>query len=265
MFDLPPLTELTAPRVRNSPTSMRARLGVKSRLGHVHPVVDELIGEGLGQVDGQGQLVVESESTRFLAVERPGDVRRFYRVSHAVVSGLGEAPSEIEVHGNDLLKFLAMFPAMSAPATWTGEWETFTRDWAGPQGEEILFNKPRDLSGMQMVTVADGATIEGPAEDTIRQLISESLEAAFRVAGVSDNPPIQVSPVGSGAESPHVLIRPTDKPLWDEVVPVAMAAGVVVSASWWWPGDHSVEGLVLTRPTIVVHVQQAGEVVQHAT
>lgn len=265
MFDAPPMMTLSAPRIRNASTSMRATFGVQSRRGVVHDLVDELIAEGLGRVDEQGLLVPVSEPTRFLAIERPGGVRRVYRVSHSVARGQGDAPSEIEVHGNDLLKMLAMFPAMSAPTTWTGEWETFTRDWAGPEDEEILFDQPRDLSGMQMVTVADGATIEGPAEATIQRLIRESLEAAFRVAGVADDPPIVVNPAETGRESPHVLIRPTDKALWDEVIPVAMAAGVAVSARMWWPGDGPVEGMELSAPTVVIDVKQSEEVVPRET
>lgn len=260
LYDVPPVGDLSAPRIRNAPTSMRARFGVKSPLGFVHPVVDELIAEGLGQVDSQGQLVIVPHSTRFLAVERTDEVRRVFRVSHSVVSGLGRAPSAMEVHGNDLLKMLDMVPAMSAPLTWTGEWTTFTRDWAGPEGQEILFDKPRDLSGMQMVVVADGATIEGPAEPTIRRLIKESLEAAFRTAGKSGNPPVVVSPTGSGVTSPHVLIRPTDKKLWEEVAPIAMAAGVMVSARMWFPGDTPVPGLSLSLPTVVIDVKQSEEV-----
>lgn len=260
MFDAAPLRALSAPRMRNAPAALKAVFGIKSRRGIVHPIVDELIGEDLGRVTAQGALKVSSKETRFLAVERPGGVRRVYRVAYARAQGQGAAPAVLEVHGNDVLKYLSLFSAMSAPTTWTDNWTTFTRDWVGPEGQEILFNNPRDLTGMQMVTVADGATIEGPAESTIRRLISESLHASFRVAGVADDPPLVVSPTGSGVQSPHVLIRPTDQILWDEVAPVAAAAGVVITASMWWPGDPPEAGLDLVKPTIVVHIEQSEEV-----
>lgn len=260
LFDTPPMTNLQAPQFRNAPGSMRATFITQSPRGIVHPIVDELIGEGLGQIDAEGALQLSSNNTRFLAIERQGEARRVYRISHAVVSGLGDAPSILEVHGSGLLTMLSLFSAMSAPTTWGEEWTTFTRDWVGPEGQEITFEHPRDLMGMKMVTVADGATIEGPAEATIRRLISESLEASFRVAGVADDPPVVVSPTGSGAPSPHVLIRPTDQILWEEVAPVAAAAGVVISASMWWPGDAPVDGLNLDKPTVVIDVQQSEEV-----
>lgn len=260
LFDTPPMTNLQAPQFRNAPGSMRATFITQSSRGIVHPIVDELIGEGLGQIDAEGALQLSSSNTRFLAIERQGEARRVYRISHAVVSGLGDAPSILEVHGSGLLTMLSLFSAMSAPTTWGEEWTTFTRDWVGPEGQEITFEHPRDLMGMKMVTVADGATIEGPAETTIRRLISESLEASFRVAGVADDPPIVVNPTGSGAPSPHVLIRPTDQILWEEVAPVAAAAGVVISASMWWPGDTPVVGLNLDKPTVVIDVQQSEEV-----
>lgn len=260
LFDAPPMTNLSAPQFRNAPGSLRATFSTQSPRGIIHPIIDELIGEGLGQVDAEGALQISSEHTRFLAFERAGGARRVYRVSHSVVSGLGEAPSLIEVHGNDLLKMLSLFSAMSAPTTWGDQWTTFTRDWVGPEGQEITFEHPRDLMGMKMVTVADGATIEGPAEPTIRRLISESLEASFRVAGVADDPPIVVNPAGSGVPSPRVLIRPTDQILWEEVAPVAAAAGVVISASMWWPGDPAVSGLSLDKPTVIIDVKQSEEV-----
>lgn len=260
MFDAPPLMSLSAPKIRNSPAAVKAVFGIRSRRGVVHAMVDELVGEDLGRVTAEGALKVSAKATRFVAVERPGGVRRVYRVAYSRVQGQGTAPVLLEVHGNDLVKFLSLFSAMSAPTTWTDNWTTFTRDWVGPEGQEIVFNQPRDLTGMKMVTVADGATVEGPAEATIRRVISESLKASFRVAGVVDDPPIVVSPVGSGVVSPHVLIRPTDQILWDEVAPVAAAAGVVITASMWLPGDQLETDLDLDKPTIVVHVRQSEEV-----
>lgn len=260
MMEAPPLIDLAAPRMRNAPAEVRATFSGKSRRGHVHPMVDELIAEGIGIVDDQGQLVVIPDETRFLAFERTGKTRRVFRVTHCVARDLDPSPAELVVYGVDMTKLLALVPSMSAPMTWTGEWTTFTRDWVGPEGEEILFDQPRDLAGMQMVTVADGATVEGPAEETIRRLVAESLEAMFRVVGVEEDPPIVVDPTETGVPSPRVLIRPTDGPLLEEIMPTAMAAGVVIGAWMWWPGDDPVADLDLSQPTVVVDVRQTVEV-----
>lgn len=260
MLEAPPVVSLSAPEVRGVPGELMAEFSVQSPRGHVHPMVDDLIADGLGRVDAQGQLDVVSDATRFISIELPAEVRRTYRVTHCVASGLGDAPSRLVVHGVDMLKLLDLVPAISAPLSWVGEWTTFTRDWAGPENTGITFDKPRDLAGMQMVTVADGATVEGPAEDTIRRVVTESLAAAFRVAGVATDPPIVVDPAGSGVPSPHVLIRPTDGPLLSEIMPVALAAGVVISARMWWPGDDPVPGLVMASPTVVVEIRQTVEV-----
>lgn len=260
LMTLPPPQSLTAPETRLAPQSVKATFGVRSRSGVVHPIVDELVAEQLGQTDAQGQLVSAVDRTRFLVVERPGIPRRAFKITHAVASGTGHAPAQLAVHGTDMLRMLSDIPAMSAPTTWTGEWTTFTRDWAGPEDQGILFDQPRDLAGIKLVTVADGATIEGPAEATIRRLITESLAAAFRVAGVDDHP-VQVVPTPTGKTSPNIMIRPTDKPLWEEIAALCLAAGVRVSATMWWPTDPQPPGLALTLPTVVVRVEQVQEVI----
>lgn len=259
MHDLPPTMELTAPETRLAPQSLQVKIAARSRAGVTNPVVDELIAADLGRVDTQGQLIPANNKTRFIVVERPGVPRRAYTVTHAVAEGIGVAPAVLTIHGTDMLRLLSGIPAMSAPTTWTGEWTTFTRDWAGPENQGITFSTPRDLAGMKLVTVADGATIEGPAEDTIRRLVTESLTAAFRVAGVTDHP-IQVVPTPTGVPSPRVLIRPTDKPLWEEIAPIALASGVRITATMWWPGDPVPTGLTLTQPTVIVRVEQVQEV-----
>lgn len=259
LIDLPPVVSMVAPEARNSPSSLELTIVCRSNQGIVHPIVDELIAEKLGALDNEGQLVPVNDKTRFIAIERAG-IRRVYWVTHSVARGESDAPATLTVHGVDLLKMLSWFPAMSAPLSWKYAFRRFTRDWVGPENTTVQFSKPRDLAGMQMVTAADGATLEGPAEETIRRLISESLVAAFRVAGITDDLPIQVNPRTSGVPSPRILLRPTDGPLWEEIAQPAAAAGVHVSAVMWWPHDAPIPGLALTQPTVVITVSQRMEV-----
>ena len=207
----------------------------------------------------EGRLVPVADRTRFVAIERAGVPRRVYWVTHTVARGDADAPATLTIHGVGLTKLLSRFPAMSAPTTWQQSFRRFERDWVGPENTKVAFSRPRELAGMKMVTVADGATLDGPAETTIRRLIAESLAAAFRVAGITTDPPIQVLTTPTGRSSPRILLRPTDGPLLEEIAQPAAAAGVIITARMWWPGDPQVTGLALSLPTVVVAVEQAKE------
>lgn len=270
LMDCPPVVSLSAPQTRNASTSLRMQLAVKSPAGVVHPVCDELLAEGITDagnqwvnLDSEGRVLAAAlDATRFVLLEWPGGVRRVYRVTHTVAEGGLDTPSTIEVNGVDLLKMLSLIPGFSAPLTVSGEWKTFTRDWAGPENTGVTFSKPRDLQDMKMVTVADGVTIEGDAESVIRRLVSESLAAAWKAIGpeVVADPPMVVDPAGSGLASPHLLLRPTDRPLLEEVAGQAATAGVSITADMWLPGDSPVSGLSLAKPTVVVRILQTVEV-----
>lgn len=258
LFDCPPGIDATAPRTRGAITSGRWQFPCRAPGGVVHPIVDELVAEGLSRVDRVGQLVPVMGKTRWLIVERQGAKRRAYRLTHTSGHGDGDAPSVIEAHGEDLLSLLNRVPAFSAPTSITGRFTEFKRDWIGDEETEIFYAKPRDLQDMKMLTVADGATIDGPAEDVIRRIIDTSLETAFKATGKTRS--ILVNPAESGLESPYLALTVEDGYLWDTLGAVALQAGVGVSVDWWWPGDEPVEGLDLSGPRMIVTVAQRQEV-----
>lgn len=269
LMDCPPVVTMTAPQTKNAPTSLRMQLSVRALDGSVHPICDELVAQGLSSargswldLDAEGKALTTSlDASRYVLVERE-DVRRVYQVTHVAAEAGRELPSMIEINGVDLLKKLALVPCFSAPTTVSGKWTTFTRDWAGPENVGVMFSKPRDLQDFKLVTVADGATVDGDAETVIRRLVSESLEATWKAMGpeVEKAPPMVVDPTPSGVKSPYILIRPTDRPVLEEVSAQAMASGIALNVDLWLPGDAPVAGLGLVGPTMVVRVQQTLEV-----
>lgn len=259
LMDLPPVASMVAPETRNDPGSLELTVLCRSSRGIIHPAVTELVAKQLGVLSPEGKLVPVADQTRFVAIERAGVPRRVYWVTHTVARGDADAPATLTIHGVGLTKLLSRFPAMSAPTTWQQSFKRFERDWVGPENTKFTFSQPRELAGMKLVTVADGATLDGPAEATIRRLITESLAAAFRVAGIIKNLPIQVAATPTGRPSPRILLRPTDGPLLEEIAQPAAAAGVIITARMWWPGDPPVTGLALSLPTVVVAVEQAKE------
>lgn len=260
LMDLPPVVSMVAPEARNDPGSLELTVLCRSSRGIIHPVVTELIAKQLGMLSPEGKLVPVADRTRFVAIERAGVPRRVYWVTHTVARGDADAPATLTIHGVGLTKLLSRFPAISAPTTWQQSFKRFERDWVGPENTKVTFSRPRELAGMKMVTVADGATLDGPAEVTIRRLVAESLAAAFRVAGITKDLPIQVATTPTGRPSPRILLRPTDGPLLEEIAQPAAAAGVIITAQMWWPGDPPIVGLTLALPTVVVMVEQAKEV-----
>lgn len=260
LMDLPPVVSMVAPEARNDPGSLELTVLCRSTRGIIHPVVTELVAEQLGVLSPEGKLVPVADRTRFVAIERERVPRRVFWATHTVARGDAEAPATLTIHGVGLTKLLSRFPAMSAPTTWRSLFKRFERDWVGPENTKVVFSRPRDLAGMKMVTVADGATLDGPAEATIRRLIAESLDAAFRVAGITKDLPIQVATTPTGRPSPRILLRPTDGPLLEEIAQPAAAAGVIITARMWWPGDPQATGLTLALPTVVVTVEQSKEV-----
>ena len=259
LMDLPPVVSMVAPEARNDPGSLELTVLCRSNRGIIHPVVTELVAEQLGVLSPEGKLVPVADRTRFVAIEREGVPRRVFWATHTVARGDADAPVTLTIHGVGLTKLLSRFPAMSAATTWRSLFKRFERDWVGPENTKVVFSRPRELAGMKMVTVADGATLDGPAEATIRRLIAESLAATFRVAGIAEDLPIQVVTTPTGRPSPRILLRPTDGPLLEEIAQPAAAAGVIITARMWWPGDPPIAGLALSLPTVVVAVEQAKE------
>lgn len=249
--NLPQLLSMSAPEVRYEPSSLTLSLRIRSASGVVHQVVDELIADGFG-VDTEGALVPVTDRARFIMLERPGntpDVRRVFRVVSATLAGGAEGPSTLQVAGVELLDMLSGIPCPSVLESWTGHWILADRDWAGP------WSGSRLIQDIKFATVATGFTESGPAEATIRQLITDSLGTVFLAAGLAGDPPIVVDMTPSGRPSPTVVIRRTDESIWSTVAAHAAAAGVRISAHMWLPGDTwGPPGL--SKPTVVVMVEQ---------
>ncbi|WP_235504367.1 hypothetical protein [Corynebacterium ulcerans] len=108
MMDLPPVMEMRMPEATNDPASGMVKLRVQSASGIVHPVIHQLIADGLGKTDDVGRLVPLSEATRFIAIERAG-ARCVFRVEFAVAEGGAGAPSTLEVHVHDMIRFYRAF------------------------------------------------------------------------------------------------------------------------------------------------------------
>ncbi|AKK05247.1 hypothetical protein CMUST_15695 (plasmid) [Corynebacterium mustelae] len=257
LFDCPEPMEATAPSTKNAPADGAFSFPIRSPRGVVHPIATELLSDRLGRTDAQGRLTVIPDRPLFIGFKRRGCPLVFFEVTHAVAEGEGEVPSTLQVNVVSLLNVFRRIPAMSAPTSWTGVWHTFERDWVGPADAAVTFKKPRDLQDIKLVTVADGVTIEGPADVAITRLVQESVTAAFKAMGVADDV-IHVVPVNSPApSSPHVLIRPTDQSLWETCGALAQSAGVLLSAHMTVPGEDSHPlDRSFAKPTLVVRAQQ---------
>lgn len=254
--DMPPATAMNAPATRLEPGSFTMTVPLVGKNGTTHRVADELIADGIS-TDSTGALVPDLRSTRFIAFEREGetrDSRRTFKVGFPKSDGSTRfGPETMTLDGMSELDLLGGLIAPSDPDTWDNVWILSDRDWAGP------WSKERWISDIKTAAVATGFTLAGPAESTIRELISRSLAACYRIDGITsvELHPIRVSPLGTGLASPNVVLRPSDDTILNTVVNHAAAAGVRISAHMWMPGDTWQHGIPnLSLPTVVVFVEQ---------
>lgn len=257
LFTCPLPVEFKAPATRGSPVAGRFLFSVISDEGLLHPLADELIAD-FG-VTRNGALVPSTGATRYVVVEFAGGVRRFYRVSHSVARGQGPSPSLLEANGSDGLSMLNRLIAFSSPPRVGTEFKRFTRDWVGDQAMCQLYDTPRELSDWKMSTVADGATLDGPAVEVLATVIRSSVETAFRVWGKPQS--WHVTSASTGVKSPYIAYTADDNYLWDSVGAIALQAGVGVNMRLWWPGDTQPPGVAVSdRPQFVIDVIQTQEV-----
>ncbi|CAB0542467.1 hypothetical protein [Corynebacterium diphtheriae] len=251
IVDMPAPVSIDAPITRMTPSSCKAVF--KTRVdGHIHPMVDYLIAENLAKVDEQGQLIAAAQDAVFLAIEVAQGIRNVYKGVFTVALGDQESPTLLEFNGVCEIQWtLGALPCPSAPYSWTGKWVDLNQDWAGK------WSKTRTMADIKVAEVADGFTLSGAADTTIGKLISQSLQAInTMLKSKGRSLPIAVKPVTSNPTSPQLVIRPTDRFIWDEISDLALAAGVTVKCKTWWPSDPPVPGLDLKEPIVVIEITQ---------
>ena len=197
-------------------------------------VLDDLVGDGLGEVDAEGRLVPHSGQTRLLVLVRAGE-RRAATVTHSVVSGVS-VPSQIVVHGVDLLDGLSTWPCPSIPAVWeSAEFSEWSTDASGEQ-----YATKRDLAQVQFTTRIDHYLERGPAKTVLREVIQDSFDAVNTLNGWSDDPHAVVAYESGEDTSPEIIVRINDDPVMDTIAEHARSAGVGIEVGLWWPGDDPV-------------------------
>lgn len=240
IVDVTSIISINAPETRLAASSVEVVVSVAQGAGM--RLMDELVAEGMGTTDEEKRLVPASGPTRLLCVARPGE-RLAYTITHCVASG-GAAPSQLTIHGVDLLDSLAWWPCPSIPLEWTkASFSPWTTDASGTK-----YAWPRKLARVEFGTAADGYTVKGPARDTIRHLVQDSFDAANHAMGWTA-PHAAVDFSGLTDTSPEVIIRTTDDPIWDTISEPAQQAGIAIEVNLWWPGDPPVITRTADRTT----------------
>lgn len=228
ILDVTSIVSITAPEARLATSSVEVTVSVNDGAGM--RLMEDLVADGLGQLDAEKRLVPASGPARFLCVARPGE-RLAYQVTHSVATG-GLSPSQLTIHGVDLLDSLAWWPCPSIPATWAAaKFSTWVTDASG-----AVYAWPRRLAPVEFATAADGYTVRGPARDTIRHLIQDAYDAVNKAMGW-DVPHAVVDFYGGPDTSPETIIRTDDSPIWDTIAEPAKQAGIAIEVDLWWPGD----------------------------
>lgn len=257
ILDFPPLISMEWPDARGAIDSVKFSFRARTPSGRMHAAVNELVAHNLGKVDSAGQLVPISGPARLATLQRSGGQRRDMLITHVQADGDAQAPHTLTVFGVSVEGYLDLLPCPSNPLSWEGNFTRFQRDWVGPEDTMATFRTPRDLANMNMLTVSDGASVQGKSDEVVYRLIKESLDAVHRMAGIVENPPyVAVLDPPRGYQE-RMIHQPTDQTIWQEIGDRALAAGVSIRAGIWWPGDPQPgEGMTLTLPTLVFRVRQ---------
>ena len=234
-------------------------------------VLRDLVGDKLGEMDEDGRLVPASGPTRLLVLVRDGE-RQVATITHTVAAGK-TAPSELTIHGVDLLDGLSWWPCPSVPVEWNpakatkefgmAVWRDYTTDESFTK-----YQQPRAMTRVPFATKIDKYVEEGPARTVVRNIIQDSFDAVNALKGWE--PHAVVSYDGDTDTTPFVQVRINDDPVMDTVQETARQAGLSITVDLWWPGDPAVtvrtdtEGKTTTKktwkqPMQVVHVREFKE------
>lgn len=192
----------------------------------------------LGGYDGDSPLDPGVGVEFLLMIQGPGGERdrQVFTVEYVTLDGDEQGPETLTLHAMDILAALQFCPCPSVPATWKEPYRTWNNDAGKP------YRVGRELSPMQMATMATNHTLRGPAVPIISRVIQESLDARDRVRGWLDDPSevVELPLRKFQLMGPEVLVRRTDDSVWDTIAPVCRNTGVTVTARMWLPGDKDI-------------------------
>lgn len=233
LMDMPRTEEMDASGLRLSPADLEATMPVQHE-GVTHPVVSELISDGLGVFSESGKIEPNTSAARNIIVQRAGQrSRQAYFVAMTRAEGQGDAPEKITVSAQDLMGLLAATPCPSVPRQWGKE---PMKLWVEDAGGK--YRTPRFYGAVEMADSLDGYTMHGPAVKVIKELIQDSVDAVCAQMGFGR--PHMVVDWSTPDESDEVVIRLSDQMVLDAVADTARVSGVNVSCWLWWPGDDPV-------------------------
>lgn len=211
----------------------------------MNPVVDYLLMSPLVDLDDPAEVDRLFHESVWICAERPGIPRRAYRVTSLVTEGGRDFPRTVTVNGVDTIEFVKHLPL-----------------WADPSNRSKLVQ-------LQFSDIQDGS-----AEEVSRKLIGRNLigyqqpsllSSMFSWTGTYSTPsqwsgfrpdmhPIVCSPQRSGIPSEWAVVEARWDNAWDLLKATWDAAGILVTAEMWLPGDPQPfpEYTVLNLPTVVI-------------
>lgn len=225
-------------------------------------ILDDLVGDSLGQMDAAGRLVPANGPARLLVLVRPGE-RRAAIVTHVVVTGQA-TPSQVTVHGVDLLDSLASWPCPSINLEgWEmAKWQQRKTDASG-----VRYGKMREMAQLQFATKLYRYAKRGTARDVLRVIVQDSFDSVNKLYGWQDSPHAVVAFGGAKDTSGEVALRISDDSIWETIAETARAAGLTIDVELWWPGDPAIQvradhdgkqtkAKTFTHPVQVVRIEQ---------
>lgn len=226
-----PICDIPVVSMDENATRMAAGdISLDVAVGEYSQVVEELVGEGLGEPNVDGTFTPSNVAARWVGIQTTAG--RYAYFIPSTIARVTDRVVGLKIEGVGMLQLLEDLPCPSVPVAWRGGW----REWREDAGAK--YASPRVLTAVELAEVADGYTVKGDAVEVVRRVIDDSITAALALVGARErHMVVDWSPARAGRE---VLVRPDDGDVWGVVAEPARAAGVTISARLWWPGDEAV-------------------------
>lgn len=239
-----PVVDKSAKETLVAAASGELTIPVRGRMGQMHEAVRHLLVDNVGEIRPDGTLAPVTDETWIIVVCTEGERSAFIASHPRAPLHPINPPDVLHIPVAYLSSLLEFWPAPSVPQVWTPtyvandgkEYPAF-EEWTEDAGG--AYETPRTYAPVQFATVADGHTMDGPAEYVIRTLIQDSLDAVNNLKEWADDPHMVVD-FADPRPSERVVFRVEDRSVMDTIAQTATQAGVHLSVVLWWPGDEPV-------------------------
>ena len=217
----------------------------------INPVVDYLLMAPLVNLDDPDEVDRLFHEAVWICVERPGLPRRVYRVTALEPEGGKDFPRTMTVMGVDTIEYLKHLPLWADPSNRSSLVQLQFSDTQDGSAEKAS----RKLVGRNLIGYQQPSLLDNMFDWTDSSLAGSDYYDKSNWAQMNPNMhPVICSPVATGIPSEWTVVEARWDNAWDILKATWDAAGIMVTAEMWLPGDAQPfpDFTILNLPTVVI-------------